>query len=166
MARLANGRVKDDEEVRLIREIGQRIRWLREACEQLDPGHHSLTQWAAALGYDHTSLSRWERGQHLPRVDIIWRIVQATQTDWNYVFHGIVAPEMPERLRATLLAAHPRDLVEQEVFYRERARAHRALKSLSVSIQEQGKTRRPATTRRKASSTLPVTKSPSLGGAS
>lgn len=157
MARLANGRVKDADEVRLIREIGERIRWLREACEHLDPGHHSQSQWAAALGYDHTSLSRWERGQHLPRVDIIWRIVQATQTDWNYVFHGIVAPEMPERLRATLLAAHPRDLVEQEVFYRERARAHRALKSLSVSIQEQGKSRRQATSRRKGSSALPVT---------
>ena len=142
MVRLANGRIKDEDEVRLVREVGQRLRWLREMCEQLDPGHHSLTQWAEALGYDHSSLSRWERGEYLPRADIIWRIVNATQTDWNYLFGGILAPEVPETLRKALLAAHPADLKEQATFYRERARAHGAIRSLSVAIQELGKDRR------------------------
>lgn len=142
MVRRANGRVKDADEARLVRAVGQRLRWLREACEQLDPGHHSLTQWATALGYDHSSLSRWENGQYLPRADIIWRIVHATQTDWNYIYGGILSPEIPEKLRETLLAAHPGDLVAAADFYRERARGHAALRSLSVSIQAQGTDRR------------------------
>jgi transcriptional regulator with XRE-family HTH domain len=125
-----------------VRAVGQRLRWLREACEQLDPGHRSLTQWATALGYDHSSLSRWENGKYLPRADIIWRIVQATQTDWNYIYGGVLSPEVPETLRETLLAAHPGDLVAAADFYRERARAHAALRSLSVAIEAQGTDRR------------------------
>jgi transcriptional regulator with XRE-family HTH domain len=88
-------------------DFGRRLRWLREACEELEPGMHSQEQWAEACNVDPATMSRWEHGFVGNNFDALVRIALSTEVDMDYLFLGVVPDWTPEPLRKLLHQRHP-----------------------------------------------------------
>jgi transcriptional regulator with XRE-family HTH domain len=87
--------------------FGHHLRWLREACEELEPGMHSREQWAEAYKVDPATVSRWEHGFVGDNVDALFSIAISSGVDMNYLFEGVVPDWTPEPLRKLLHQRHP-----------------------------------------------------------
>jgi transcriptional regulator with XRE-family HTH domain len=107
--------------VELLAEIGERLRWVREAHESLEPLQHSQAQWAAALGVSASSLSRWESGKQLPILQVLHDHVYLSGVDFNYLFFGVLSSRMMPTIRDVLAKAHP-ELQPEAAFFRVRDR--------------------------------------------
>jgi transcriptional regulator with XRE-family HTH domain len=110
--------------LRYMTEIGERLRWLREAYEgqfaEEAEGHNSQVTWARLLDVRPSQLSRWENGKQLPQMDTLYRLIYITGADWNYVFAGVISETMLPFLQRRLREAHGPELVEPGRFFRER----------------------------------------------
>lgn len=98
----------------LQRDFGERLRWLRLAWEEREPGRHSQEQWAEALGVNIAAVSRWERGVSPMPPDMVWRVVMAMDATWDYLFGGLIGPGMEPWLAAHLRKRYPKAIVEQK----------------------------------------------------
>jgi transcriptional regulator with XRE-family HTH domain len=107
--------------VELLVEIGDRLRWVREAHEILEPLQHSQAQWAAALGVSASSLSRWESGKQLPILQVLENHVYLSGVDFNYLFFGVLSSRILPKVRDVLRREHP-ELYDEEVYFRDRDR--------------------------------------------
>ena len=77
----------------LLKQIGQRIQWLREATG------HTQAQWARALKVTPQKLNKWEAGTRTPNLDDLVIIVKSTRASFDYLFLGRLTYEMnPELL--------------------------------------------------------------------
>jgi transcriptional regulator with XRE-family HTH domain len=103
----------------LLAEIGERLRWVREAHESLEPLQHSQAQWAAALGVSASSLSRWESGKQLPILQVLENHVYLSGVDFNYLFFGVLSSRIIPRIRDVLLREHP-ELHNEVAYFRDR----------------------------------------------
>ena len=100
----------------LVRDIGKRLRWLREAYEQREPLHHGQAQWAQAFGISPPSLSRYEAGLISPPAYVLSDIALQSDASMDYLFFGVLSADMPPWLRQSLLTAHPGELLLPETF--------------------------------------------------
>jgi Helix-turn-helix domain len=91
----------------IMQDFGHRLRWLREACEELEPGMHSQEQWAEAYSVNAATMSRWENGFVGNNFDALVSIALSTGVDMNYLFLGVVPEWTPEPLRDLLYLRHP-----------------------------------------------------------
>src|SRR5947209_395643 len=80
---------RDRERDTLIRNMGKRIRWVREAYEEREKLQHSQAQWAQALGVSKTMMSRIESGQIAP-IDILFRIIYRSGASLDYLVWGVL----------------------------------------------------------------------------
>jgi hypothetical protein len=102
-------------------QMGQRIRWLREAYEEQQPGRHSQTQWAEALGITTEMMHRIEHGKSFPW-DVLFRIIYRSGACLDYLVWGAPNPDSTlPWLFERLTKAHP-ELVPIDRFRRERSR--------------------------------------------
>jgi len=97
-------------------EVGDRLRWVREAFEARQPGQHTQAAWAVNFGVSAASFSRWESGKLLPNLDALYRLVYLTGCDFNYVFFGVLSGQIVPWLRDELARAHPELHHEAEFF--------------------------------------------------
>jgi transcriptional regulator with XRE-family HTH domain len=107
--------------VELLAEIGERLRWVREAHEILEPLQHSQAQWAAALGVSASSLSRWESGKQLPILQVLENHVYLSGVDFNYLFFGVLSSKIMPKIREVLQREHP-ELHNEALYFRDRDR--------------------------------------------
>lgn len=105
----------------ILREIGDHLRWWREAWETIDPGRHSQQQWAEFFGIQKSTLSRWESGTTVPNLDKLVTIVLTTGATMDYVFFGVYSPDMPKAVVSALREAQP-GLIPAEMFATWRGR--------------------------------------------
>jgi transcriptional regulator with XRE-family HTH domain len=119
----------------LLRGIGERMRWIREAYEAAEPLRHSQAQWATALDLQASQLSRFENGKQMAPPDILIRLVFYSGASMDYLFFRVVSEEMMVPwLCHALLAAHPGQLLTTGAFLSDRdvklrsAPIHRARK--------------------------------------
>jgi hypothetical protein len=91
----------------IMRAFGQRLRWLREAMEELEPGLHSQQQWAELYDVDAATISRWENGFLGNNFEALISIVFGAGVDMNDLFFGAVPDWTPEPLRDLLFLRHP-----------------------------------------------------------
>ena len=114
--------------LRYMSEIGDRLRWIREAYEvqfaDEATGTNSQVIWARLLGVEPSQLSRWENGKQMPQMDTLYQLIYITGATWDYVFAGIVSDAMLPFLRRQLLEAHGLELREIRRFL-SRARRDR-----------------------------------------
>ena len=105
----------------MIRQIGEKLRWIREAYEAREPLRHSQQQWAEALGIEASQLSRIENGKQMPPPDILFRVVYLSGASMDYVFFSVVSEEvMLPWLCKALLETHPIPLKSVETFLVDR----------------------------------------------
>jgi transcriptional regulator with XRE-family HTH domain len=105
----------------MIRQIGEKLRWIREAYEAREPLRHSQAQWAEALGIEASQLSRIENGKQMPPPDILFRVVYLSGASMDYVFFSVVSPEMMlPWLCQALIEAHPTQLKSVDAFLVDR----------------------------------------------
>ena len=113
---------RTNEVIALNRQIGVRVRWIREAYEKREPFQHSQAQWAKALGITPEMLNRIELGRHTP-LDIILRITYRSGACVDYVFWGVPIRElMLDWLYLSLLADHRRELLTVDQFLKVRSK--------------------------------------------
>ena len=104
------------------RQIGVRVRWIREAYEKREPFHHSQAQWARALGITPEMLNRIELGKSIP-LDVILRIIYRSGACVDYVFWGVLDRRlMLDWLYLSLLADHRAALTTVDRFLKVRSR--------------------------------------------
>ena len=84
----------------LLKQIGQRIQWLREATG------HTQAQWARALKVTPQKLNKWEAGTRTPNLDDLVIIVKSTRASFDYLFLGRLTYEMNPELLEHLFEAH------------------------------------------------------------
>jgi len=84
----------------LLRDIGQRLQWLREAFG------HTQAQWARALQITPQQLNKWEAGTRMPNLDALVDIVRSFRASFDYLFQGHLSQEMAPELRARLFELH------------------------------------------------------------
>jgi hypothetical protein len=89
-----------------MRDFGNRLRWLREAMEELEPGLHSQQQWGDLYKVDAATISRWENGFFGTNFEALVSIVFGAGVDMNYLFFGVVPDWTPESLRDLLFLRH------------------------------------------------------------
>jgi transcriptional regulator with XRE-family HTH domain len=106
--------------------VGKRLLWLREACDELEPGAHTQERWAAIYHINASTLSRWETGMGAPNYDILLSIALSTRVDLNYFFLGVLPHWMPDDLRAVLQGKHA-ELTTPEQFAAVLATQHRSV---------------------------------------
>jgi transcriptional regulator with XRE-family HTH domain len=114
--------VKRRVSAKLLTQVGQRLRWVREAFEAREPGQHTQEKWAAAFGISAASLSRWESGKMLPMLDVLYRHVYFTGTTFDYVFFGVLSAQIVPWLRDDLATKHPTELQDEAGFFLDRDR--------------------------------------------
>ena len=90
-----------------MQDFGRRLRWLREACEELDPGMHSQEQWAQVYDLSPATISRWEKGLIGNNFDVLISIALSTEVDMDYLFLGVVPEWTPKPLRNLLHQKNP-----------------------------------------------------------
>jgi transcriptional regulator with XRE-family HTH domain len=103
-------------------DIGQHMRWVREAYEARNPLQGGLNQWAEALEISRTMLSRVERGEQTASVDVLNRFCYFSGATLDFLFWGLLAPHMDRWLADALRTAHPTRVVEMEDFVSDRAK--------------------------------------------
>ena len=113
-------------ERRMRQRVGSHLRWLREALEVLQPGEHSLPQWAARNGYDFATWFRWERGDYQPPLAVLGSIALSYGASFEYFIYGVLPDVMPEDLRTELVATHGLSLSTQAAWDQHREQAFRA----------------------------------------
>ena len=91
----------------IMQDFGHRLRWLREACEELEPGYHSQEQWAEAYGINPATMSRWENGFLGTNYDVLISMALSAGVGMDYLFLGVVPPWTPTPLRDLLFQKHP-----------------------------------------------------------
>lgn len=123
-----------------MQDFGHRLRWLREACEELEPGMHSQEQWATVYNLSPATISRWEKGLIGNNFDVLISIALSTRVDMDYLFLGVVPEWTPASLRDLLHQRHPA-LMTRAAFA-----AGLATQSLAGSLRAQ---RPPRQTRRR-----------------
>ena len=104
----------------LLRLIGARMRWIREAYEAREPFAHSQKQWAEALDIQASLLSRFENGNQMAPPDILIRLVYYSGASMDYLFFGVLSEDMLPWLRKVLAAAHPTDVSSSRAFLSDR----------------------------------------------
>lgn len=115
MALRTNTETVKKERFRLLRQIGRRVRWLREAWERQEEGLHSQAQWAAALSVTAEMMSRIENGRQLAPVDVLVKIITFSGASADYVLLGVVNEQaMRQWLYESLMARHGGDLMTFE----------------------------------------------------
>jgi transcriptional regulator with XRE-family HTH domain len=89
--------------------FGLRLRTLREVYQaQFPRENHDQAQWAARLGVTAYKLSRWESGQHLPKLLYLHALKVLSGVSWGYLMAGeLDAREMEAWLYAALRQALP-----------------------------------------------------------
>lgn len=96
-----------------LTEIGQRLRWLREALG------HSQAEWARRLHISVQALNKWEAGTRLPNINALITICDASGASMDYLLRGIVTVEMPQALVRPLHRQHASDLSFRALPHRE-----------------------------------------------
>lgn len=104
----------------LLRLIGGRMRWIREAYEAREPFAHSQQQWAAAFDIQASLLSRFENGKQMAPPDVLIRLMWFTGASMDYLFFGVLSDDMLPWLRKALAAAHPTDVSSKHAFLSHR----------------------------------------------
>jgi transcriptional regulator with XRE-family HTH domain len=99
--------------------MGNHLRWLREAYEEIQPGHHMQAQWAAMLGVNASQLSRWENGTQVPHLDQLATIVFSTRCSFDYLILGVVSWSMASDVREILFRDHGLELNEPDDWERK-----------------------------------------------
>ena len=74
----------------LLGQIGQRIRWVRQAYEDCEPGKHSQAQWARALGITPETYNRIELGRFMASPEVLIRIIHFSGISADYVLFGVL----------------------------------------------------------------------------
>jgi transcriptional regulator with XRE-family HTH domain len=85
---------------RLAEDMGQRLRWVREALGL------STTQLAAHLNLDEATIRHFEKVRRSPSIAFIATLCHLLRITPQYLFYGDVEGIDPE-LRATLVRQHP-----------------------------------------------------------
>jgi transcriptional regulator with XRE-family HTH domain len=101
--------------------IGEHMRWIREAYEDQEPLHHGVNQWAEALGVSAAMLSRVERGEQTPSIDLLNRFCYFSGASLDFVFWRVLVPHMDQWLIEALRKTHPTRVVEMADFLSDRA---------------------------------------------
>jgi transcriptional regulator with XRE-family HTH domain len=103
------------------REIGQRLRWLREAMGEIEgPERHTQLNLARTLRRAHSAVSRWESGETAVPAHVVNRIVFAYGASWNYVYGGIIDDLMDPEVAAILRREHGTGLMTPTDFRNDR----------------------------------------------
>ena len=89
-----------NEAQRLAVEMGQRIRYVREALQL------TTTEFASRLNVEETTIRYIEKGRRGPSVPLIATLCHALRITPQYLFYGDVKGITPS-LRAALVEAHP-----------------------------------------------------------
>lgn len=92
-----------------LAEIGNRLRWLREALG------HSQVEWAKRFKITRMALNKWEAGTRLPNLEILVTICDASGASTDYLIRGIVTLGMPPELVEPLYRLHGRELTFQKL---------------------------------------------------
>ena len=90
----------------LLRDIGQRLLWLRQAFG------HSQAELARALQIPVQQLNKWEAGTRLPNLDALATIVTHYRASFDYLILGRLTLEMNFELRARLFEQHATELTQ------------------------------------------------------
>jgi transcriptional regulator with XRE-family HTH domain len=85
--------------------IGRRLVWLRQALG------HSQADWARELRISNQQLNKWEAGTRLPNIDALVTICDASGASMDYLFRGLLTPEMNPELLQILYDEHGSELV-------------------------------------------------------
>jgi hypothetical protein len=135
----------------LNRQIGERVRWIREAYEKREPFRHSQAQWARALQITPEMMNRIELGRSVP-LDVILRIIYRSGACVDYVFWGVLDRRlMLEWLYLSLLADHRAALTTVDRFLKTRSKRLRRIK-LAGPARNSGRGRGPYAPRKDPSS--------------
>jgi transcriptional regulator with XRE-family HTH domain len=85
--------------------VGVRLQWLRVALG------HTQAEWARELRISNQQLNKWEAGTRLPNIDALITICDASGASMDYLFRGLLTPEMEPELLQVLFDAHGSELI-------------------------------------------------------
>jgi hypothetical protein len=108
------------------KELGTRLRWVREILNEREPGHHSQKRWRDWLGINQSDLSRWEAGMFWPPIPVLQDIAAVTGASLDFLCLGVISEDaMDAELVAALLAQYGRrpEITMQADWHRERVEA-------------------------------------------
>jgi hypothetical protein len=109
------------ETITLRRAIGQRLRWVREAYMAHD-SRHTQEAWAVICGVTAASFSRWEAGKLTPPLTKLVALSYACWVPIDCFTWGVLdRRRIPVWLYDSLLARHPGQFVDFEVWLQQNA---------------------------------------------
>jgi hypothetical protein len=140
-----------EEPITLRRAISQRLQWVREAYMAHDP-RHTQEAWAHICGVSAASFSRWEAGILTPPLTKLVNLSYACWVPMDCFTWGVLDKRrIPVWLYNELLAAHPGQFVDFEVWLQQNAQHAQTVHASPAGLgQNQSALMTPAAQRRTA----------------